>query len=293
MPTDSPGARDRVALSALYMTLASAFFVAVASLVKAASTEATPMQATVYRSIFSGLPVLLLMKGRRVALGSPRRGLLFLRGAIGATALYCYLWAVAHIPLADVMALQQLSPIGVAFLSVWLLRERPRSLYYVLAGLCVLGAVLVIRPTRGVASLASSVALLSALFSALAYVSVRSLTRTEPTLRIVLWFSGVALLLSLPFALADWQPLSLRANGLLVAAGLLASVAQTLMTASYREAPAHIAAAFSYASVPLAYLAGLLLWGEQHDLVARAGILLIVLAGVDIVLFVRPRSAEA
>ena len=289
---DVPVTTDSIPLAAFYMVLASGFFVSLAALVKLASDEATAMQATVFRSVFSGLPVLAMMLHRRTAIMSPRRGLLFVRGAIGGIALYCYLWAVSHVPLADVMALQQMAPIGVAFLSVWLLKERPRPLYYVFAAVCLVGALLVVRPTRGLASLESSVALLSALFSAGAYVSVRSLTKTEPTPRIVLWFSAVALLQSLPFALGDWQPLSWRAILLLAGAGILAGAAQTLMTAGYRRAPAHIAAAFSYANVPLAYLIGLLFWHEQPDRWAGLGILLILVAGVVIVYAVRPVASD-
>jgi drug/metabolite transporter (DMT)-like permease len=183
-----------------------------------------------------------------------------------------------------------MAPVFVAFLAAGLLGERPRVLHYALGALCLAGALLVVRPSQGLASLSNSVALVSALFSSGAYVAVRALTRTEPTPRIVLWFSGVAALLAVPFVLPGWHVLSLRANLLLVGAGLMAAAAQLLMTASYRRAPAHLAAAFSYASVPFAYLAGLLWWGERPDMVANLGILLIVLGGVAIVVWVRPDS---
>jgi len=274
------------------MVLGTAFFVTLASLVKLASDEATPMQAVLYRSVFSALPLLVIMRVRGIAVRGTRWKLLLLRGTLGFMALSCYLWAVAHIHLADVLALQQMNPIFVAFLSIWLLGERPRRSHYVLALVCMTGALLVVRPTRGLASLESAVALLSAVFSSGAYVTVRALTRTEATPRIVLWFSLVASLLALPIVIPGWQPLSLRSHLLLVGAGLLAVVAQTLMTASYRRAPAHLAAAFSYASVPLAYLAGLLFWNERPDAVANVGIWLIVLGGVAIVIWVRPRTDQ-
>ncbi|MFW5741486.1 MAG: DMT family transporter [Myxococcota bacterium] len=274
------------------MVLGTAFFVTLASMVKVATDEATPMQAVLYRSVFSALPLMVIMRVRGVAIRGTQWKLLVVRGTLGFMALYCYLWAVAHIHLADVLALQQMNPIFVAFLSIWLLGERPRKSHYVLAAVCMAGALLVVRPTRGLASLESSVALLSAVFSSGAYVAVRALTKTEATPRIVLWFSLVATLLSLPVVIPGWQPMSLRSHLLLIGAGLVAIVAQTLMTASYRRAPAHIAAAFSYASVPLAYLAGLLFWGEQPDLLSNIGIALIVLGGVAIVVWVQPRAGE-
>jgi len=272
------------------MLVASAFFVGLAAMVKLASDEATAMQAVLYRSVFSAVPVWLAMRQQRVPIGSPRKGLLFVRGAIGGMALFCYMFAVTRAQIADVMALQQLSPIFVTLLSVWFLKERPLLHHYLFAMVCLVGAFLILRPGRGMASVDASVAMLSALLSAMAYISVRSLTKTEPTLRIVFWFSGVAALLSLPFVLASWKMLSLRANLLLIGSGVLAAVAQTLMTASYRRAPAHVAAAFSYANVPLAYLVGIVLWHERPDLWANLGILLIVVSGIAFVTTMRPKS---
>jgi len=266
------------------MLFGSAFFVGLAALVKRASDEASAMQAVLYRSVFSAIPILAVMAARRIPVPSQTRlRLLLLRGLAGFLALFFYLWAVAHIRLADTLALQQLAPIFVAFLSVVLLRERPRRSHYALAAVCLAGALLVVRPTRGLASLDSAAALVSALFSSAAYVTVRALTRTEPTERIVVWFSFVAAALSLPFVVADWRPLSLRSHLLLIGAGLMAAAAQTMMTASYRRAPAHIASAFSYASVPLAYVIGLVFWHEKPDALANIGIALIVVAGVAIV----------
>jgi drug/metabolite transporter (DMT)-like permease len=266
------------------MIVGSAFFVGLAALVKRASDEASAMQAVLYRSVFSAVPILAVMAARRIPVPSRTRPrLLLLRGLAGFLALFFYLWAVSHIHLADTLALQQLSPIFVAFLSVVLLRERPRRSHYALAAVCLTGALLVVRPSRGLASLDSAAALVSALFSSAAYVTVRALTRTEPTERIVVWFSFVAAALSLPFVVADWRPLSLRSHLLLIGAGLMAAAAQTMMTASYRRAPAHIASAFSYASVPLAYLVGLLFWHEKPDALANIGIALIVAGGVTLV----------
>ncbi|MFH0899249.1 MAG: DMT family transporter, partial [Pseudomonadota bacterium] len=211
---------------------------------------------------------------------SSRWPLLALRGGIGFLALFCYFWAITHIRLADAQALQQLAPVFVAFLSVLLLGERPGAVHYLLVSLCLVGALLVVHPTKGALSLPALVAVLSALFSSGAYISVRALTRTEPLSRIVMWFAVTGSLLALPLVLPEWKWLSLRANVLLITAGLLAAPAQSLMTAAYRFAPAHVASAFSYTNVPLAYLFGLFIWDERPDAWANVGIGLIVLGGV-------------
>ncbi len=278
---------DNVGVAALLQLVGSLLFVGLAALVKLAGDEATPMQAVLYRSVFSMLPLLLEMARRRISPIGRRWRLLVLRGVAGYLALFGYFYAIAHIHLANTLALQQLAPIFVAFFSVWLLGERPRALHYLLAGVCLGGAMLVVRPDRGLLSVPSLVAVGSALFSALAYVSVRALTRSEPTPRIVLWFSIVASVLALPFVLPGWRWPGPRASLLLVGAGLLAAPAQALMTAAYRRAPAHVAAVFSYVSVPLAYLSGVVVWGERPDHLANLGIGLIVTGGAALVASLR------
>jgi drug/metabolite transporter (DMT)-like permease len=290
MASSELAARDRVATAAGLMIVGSACFAVMAALVKAASNEASPIQASLFRSVVSIVPVGVALRAGGGRVASPRWRLLVLRGALGFSALFFYVWAVSHGELAAVLALQQLSPIFVAFLSVVLLGERPRASHYLLAALCLAGALLVVRPTRGLVSLGAAAAILSAALSATAYVSVRTLTRTEPTARIVLWFSMVASVLSLPPALIGWQPLSTRAVCLLVGAGLCAAAGQTLMTSSYRRAQAHVASAFSYSSVPLGYVLGMVVWGERPDALGTLGIAIILAAGVAIALSVRPRA---
>ena len=281
---------DSVLISALLMVLGSTCFAGMAALVKTASNEATATQAVLYRAVFSALPLWIVMRLRSAKVRGTRWKLLLFRGVLGFLALYCYLWSVAHIPFANVLALQQMNPVFVAFLAVWLLGERPQRFHYAVAAVCMVGALLVVRPTRGFASLGSAVALLSAVLSSIAYVAVRSLTQTETTQRIVLWFSAVAAVLALPLAIPTWQPLSVRAHTLLIGAGFMALAAQSLMTASYRRAQAHVASAFSYSAVPIGYVAGIVLWGERPDWVSTLGISLIVVGGTVIAARVRPTA---
>lgn len=279
--------KDSPTKAALLMLVGCFFFVAVASLVKLATTEASSMQAAFYRSVFSLIPLACVMRFQSISLGSFRWPLLVARGMIGFVALSLYLWAITQIHLADVLSLQQLSPIFVALLSILFLKEKPKLVHYALTGICLLGALLIIRPIGGAISLGSIAALSCSIVSSGAYVMVRVLSRTEPSLRIVAWFSLVAAIGSMPWMLFDWRPLSLRAHLLLIGSGLLAAIAQMLMTASYKRAQAHFASAFSYASVPIAYLSGLLFWEEQPDSISLIGIVCIVGGGVALVLSAR------
>lgn len=282
-----------MAAAAALMVGGSAVFATLGALVKAASAEATPMQAVLYRSVFSAVPLVILMRVQRIEPRSERWRLLLLRGLAGFASLYCFMWGLGHLRIANVLALQQTSPIFVALLSILLLRERPRRWYYGLAAVSLAGAMLVIRPDRGLAAAGAAVPLLSAMFSSMAYVSVRSLTRTESSIRIVAWFVLVSTVGSLPFCIADWRWLSFKANVLLALAGLLATAGQLMMTAAYRRAPAWIVSAFSYSSVPMAWLIGVSIWGESPDVAAGVGIAMVVAGGIAFALKVRQLNAAS
>lgn len=270
----------RIGLAALMMVTGSLLFVLIGGLLKQASGEATPMQGVFFRSLFALVPLLVIMRVQRLPVMSTQWPLLLARGAFGFLALAFYVWALTHVPLVDVMALQQMAPVFVTILAMALLGERPKHRVLALSAVCFLGALLVIRPTRGVASIASSAALVSSVFSSLAYTSIRKLTATEPTSRIVTWFALLSTVLSAPFALGSWHPLHVTSWGMLALAGLLAVPGQWLMTGAYRYAPAHMVAVFAYTSVPMSYLAGWTFWDEQVHPVGAFGMVAIIAGGV-------------
>ena len=68
---------DNVGVAALLQLVGSLLFVGLAALVKLAGDEATPMQAVLYRSVFSMLPLLLEMARRRISPMRPRMWSIF------------------------------------------------------------------------------------------------------------------------------------------------------------------------------------------------------------------------
>ena len=123
----------------------------------------------------------------------------------------------------------------------------------------------------------------SAVFAALAQVFVRKLVNTEKTEVIVFYFSVTATLLSLITLPFGWVwPTPLEA-ALLVMAGLLGGIGQTLLTAAYREADASLIAPFDYASMLFALGIGYFVFSEVPTGTMLSGAALVVLAGVLII----------
>nr|WP_315856760.1 DMT family transporter [Cyanobium sp. To12R1] len=211
-----------------------------------------------------------------------RRWLLIWRGAIGTAALLCVYAALAALPLAAATVLQYLYPPFTALLA-WLMLGEPIG-KRVLAAMALgwLGVLLVAQPAgllQGGATLPLFpvlIAVTGALFTALAYVSVRSLGTSEHPLVIVFYFPLVALPLSLPLVALN-PVLPTPAELLwLVGVGVFTQLGQVYLTRSLTALPAARATAISYVQVLFAGGWGWLLFGESIDswTIAGAGLVL-------------------
>jgi drug/metabolite transporter (DMT)-like permease len=211
-----------------------------------------------------------------------RRWLLIWRGAIGTAALVCVYAALAALPLAAATVLQYLYPPFTALLA-WLMLGEPIG-KRVLAAMALgwLGVLLVAQPAgllQGGATLALVpvlIAVAGALFTAFAYVSVRSLGTSEHPLVIVFYFPLVALPLSLPLVALN-PVLPTPAELLwLVGVGLFTQLGQVYLTRSLTALPAARATAISYVQVLFAGGWGWLLFSESIDswTIAGAGLVL-------------------
>jgi drug/metabolite transporter (DMT)-like permease len=207
-----------------------------------------------------------------------RRWLLIWRGAIGTAALLCVYAALAALPLASATVLQYLYPPFTALLAWLMLGERTGKRVVAAMALGWLGVLLVAQPGASLALAWQPVliAVAGALFTALAYVSVRSLGQSEHPLVIVFYFPLVALPLSLPLvALNPVMPTPVELLWL-IGVGVFTQLGQVYLTRSLTALPAARATAISYVQVVFAGGWGWLLFGEAIDAstIAGAGLVL-------------------
>jgi len=209
------------------------------------------------------------------------------RSVTGLAAMYCFFYAIAHLPLAEAVLLNFSSPIFTAIIAMlWLGEEATRKLLLAIvigfAGIC-----LILKPSIGILSAAALVGLISAIFAALAMVSIRDLSKTEPTRRIVFYFSVTATLISAIPMLWYWQTPDLKPLFAMIFAGLAATLGQLLLTHGYSLAPAARVSPYSYNTIIFAAIYGWIFWSETLDILTLFGALLIICAGI-ITLLSRP-----
>ncbi len=209
------------------------------------------------------------------------------RSVTGLAAMYCFFYAIAHLPLAEAVLLNFSSPIFTAIIALlWLGEEATRKLILAII-IGFFGICLILKPGIGILSAAALVGLISAIFAAMAMVSIRDLSKTEPTRRIVFYFSVIATLISAIPMFWYWQTPDLKPLLAMIFAGLSATLGQLFLTYGYSLAPAARVSPYSYNTIIFAAIYGWIFWSETPDIFTLFGALLIICAGI-ITLLSRP-----
>ncbi|HEX6810371.1 MAG TPA: DMT family transporter [Planctomycetota bacterium] len=268
-----------------YMAQSAFWFAVMSTLVKLASETLPTMQIVFLRGCITLLIAgLVLWRAGLKPLGTRPR-LLLVRGLIGSCALVCFYAAIVHMPLAEATVIHQTAPLFTAFLAALLLHERLQTRVLVSIGTCLIGVLMIARPGTlfGAAETVfdwhyALIALLGALLSALAYVTVRSLGQTESPLVVVFYFPLMTVPLTAPFALPVWVWPDGTGWLVLLGIGVSTQLAQVAMTKGLAREAAGRATAIGYLQVAFATLFGALVFGVWPDAWSWSGMLLILLS---------------
>jgi len=182
--------------------------------IKATSQDIPAGEAVFFRSFFA-IPVLTIWLIWRGVFPSSLKAVNPMghvwRGLMGSFAMACGFFAIGLLPLPEVVAIGYAAPLMVTMLAAMFLGEKIRLVRLSALLLGMFGVMLVLSPrltildadtTSQLESIGALVALMAAVFSALAQVFARKLVATETTGSIVFYFSlmsSTLALLTIPF----------------------------------------------------------------------------------------------
>lgn len=266
-----------------YMVGAAFLFSLMSAFVKLVGQRLPSQEIVLVRSAVTLVYSYLMVRWAGEALWGHNKLGLFLRGLFGFAALSCFFLALTKLPLADATVIHYTNPVFTALLAAVILNESLGAGEVMGALLSLGGVALIAQPTflfggtSALPLLYVGVALLGALFSAAAYVTVRKLRATEHPLVIVFYFPLVSTVGSVPTALPDavW-PTPLEWLILIVGVAGTAQIAQVFLTKSLHAERAGRAMSVSYLQIVFAAIWGMLFFQEYPDLLSLFGAVLVI-----------------
>jgi drug/metabolite transporter (DMT)-like permease len=215
-------------------------------------------------------------------------------GTAGMVAIF-YVLSSQALPLADTTSLIYLSPVFLAVLAPMFLRERTGARVAVPLAVALVGAVLILRPAvifgggalhhgppaHGPSgTVTASVAILSALLSAIAMMMLRRVGQRESPEAVALHFSLVAAATFIVLSLFEFRPPRAIDLVLMLAAGVSGGLGQLALTRAYALDKAARVGGMQYLSVVTSSLLGAAVLHEAPRPSAVVGMALIIAGGV-------------
>jgi drug/metabolite transporter (DMT)-like permease len=267
---------------ALFVLSASFTFAAMGVLIKIVSS-CLPNEMVVFFRNFFALVFILPWIWYRRSFGGVKTSffqLHLVRSLAGLSAMYCFFYAIAHLQLSEACLLASTAPLFIPVIAcIWIREPVARKVRGAIV-IGFIGIVLILKPGTGVFQPVAIVGLAAGMFAALAMVCIRRMSASEPTIRIVFYFSALGTLISAVPLTWSWQSPQPKLWGLLVLIGVMAAFGQILLTKGYSLAPAAQVGPFTYGNVVFATFLGWLFWGESLDPLAWGGAILICIAGI-------------
>ena len=265
---------------ALGVVAAGFFFSIMGLCIRFVSSSVNTEMVVFFRNFFGLLCLLpFLARSGWGTVKTNRLPMHFVRTITGLAAMYCFFYALTQLKLAEAVLLTYTAPIFIPIFSIYWLRERVTLPVATAIAIGFIGLLFILKPGTGLFQIASVIGLASGILAAMAFVSIRRLSSTEPILRIVFYFALLSTLISfIPMTMA-WTLPSSSDWGLLILIGLLATVGQLCLTYGYNLAPAAQVGPFIYSAVAFAAAWGWLIWKEDLDLWTAFGMALVIIAG--------------
>ncbi|NCC44454.1 MAG: DMT family transporter [Clostridia bacterium] len=161
--------------------------------------------------------------------------------------------------------------------SIFILKEKVNKVEWTAVIIAFFGALFVVKPSFQMEFVYALIGVLGGLGAGMAYTFVRKLgNQGERGPVIVMCFSVFSSIVTLPFLIVQYKPMSVAQVLSLLAAGCCAMGGQLCITNAYTKAPAREISVFDYTQVIFAALLGLVFLGQIPDIWSLVGYVVII-----------------
>ena len=272
-------------LGAVYMIMSVLFFSFMDILIKV-TDEYDVGQTMFFRAFFGLIPIYFLIPKEKITdfYKTKNLKLHFYRSFFGAIAMAAIFIGLRNLQLAEVTALAFSAPLWVVIFSMFFLSETIRLKRWIAVGLGFVGTIIISKPGFDNLNFYYIYPIIFCIGFAGVSILIRKLTLVgEPVWLIAFYFSlfsGLGGLITLP--LGRWIMPNPYDFVLLILIGLLGSVANLLLTQSYKLAEVTLTTPLKYLSLVFAIIFGFYFFKEIPTIYTLSGAGLIVVSSAII-----------
>ena len=272
-------------LGAVYMIVSVLFFSFMDILIKV-TDEYDVGQTMFFRAFFGLIPIYFLIPKEKIKdfYKTKNFKLHFYRSFFGAIAMAAIFIGLRNLQLAEVTALAFSAPLWVVIFSMFFLSETIRLKRWIAVGLGFVGTIIISKPGFDNLNFYYIYPIIFCIGFAGVSILIRKLTLAgEPVWLIAFYFSlfsGLGGLITLP--LGRWVMPNPYDFVLLILIGLLGSVANLLLTQSYKLAEVTLTTPLKYLSLVFAIIFGFYFFKEIPTIYTLSGAGLIVVSSAII-----------
>ena len=273
-----------VYVGALILLSAEALFAGVGGLIKFLSENVNQSQLIFFRNLFASLVLLpWVTKSKFSKLRTNHFHLHLFRALTGLTGMYCFFYLLANLPLTSAILALKIAPFFIPIIAHMWLKEAisPKSIIAIFIGF--IGVLLILDlgnyKNSNIPVTFAIFGLACAILVATTKCTLSRLSTSEPTIRIVFYFTSISTLVSLPIMLFNWQTIPNSVWLLVVVMSALAVGGQLLMTKAYQYASPVKIGLLGYSSVIFAAILGSIFWQQSIGMSFYFGMIFLLWAG--------------
>lgn len=266
-------------MGVFWMLVTGLCFVAVTALVKYLGDRIPPAESAFLRYLLGLVFLVPMLPALRRTQISKRLWQLFaLRGFVHTLGVILWFFAMTQIPLAEVTAMNYLSPIYVSIGAALFLGERMALRRVGAIVVALIGALIILRPGFREVEMGHIAMLFTALAFGASYLLAKSTVGgTNPVVVVAMLSIWVTIFLA-PFAISVWVTPNLWELAILFAVASFATAGHYTMTLAFASAPVTVTQPVTFLQLLWATLLGALVFAEPVDIWVVAGGCLILAA---------------
>lgn len=279
----------------LYIIMAGFFFALMTFFVRLSGDLPTMEKAFFRNAVAAIIAFGTLVKSKeKLAFKKENIPDLFMRSLCGTLGLICNFYAIDKLNIADANILNKLSPFFAILMSYFILKEKANKIEWLSVIVAFTGALFVVKPSFNMQFVYAMIGVCGGLGAGIAYTFVRKLgQKGERGPMIVLCFSVFSCVVTLPFLIFQYKPMSLLQFAFLILAGVAAAGGQFSITKAYTKAPARDISVFDYTQVLFAALLGFLFLDQIPDILSLIGYVIIIGSAVFKWAYIRKQTQNA